>query len=322
MGGNYQSRSSNPCLSSERDSPVRLLIGFTLAALAVCGFASTFVFGSSLTRTCGVSPTVLAFLRFVIALAVLLPVSLSTARWRRSLFSPVRADWLRMTWLGPVGTSLMAWFVFMGCARVSAANASMADALAPLMIFAVAAIRSKHMSVGETFGLSCGFVGALLVIQVVGIGGLALEAYSIGDIYILLSAVAWGVYTGFGRELVVRMGATAFSVWTMLFGAVAIGLFLPFGDFAWPADARTWQLVAAQGVFSTLLPFVTWNAAQKYLPVTILAMSAYFTPVVTVALAIVFLNEGATGMQWIGTLFIIASAVVETRRSRNCTSSK
>jgi len=294
----------------------RLLIGLALAALAVVGFASTFVFGSSLTRTCGISPTVLAFMRFVIALSVLLPASLATEKGRKALFSPSRSDWLRMAWLGPVGTSLMAWCIFMGCARVSAANASMADALAPLMIFAVAAVRSRSITLGETAGLLCGFAGALLVVQVVNRGGIALEAYSVGDLYILSSAIVWGIYTVFGRDVIARIGARAFSVWTMLFGALAVGLFLPFGDFTWPTDVRAWLLVGAQGLVSTLLPFMAWNAAQKYLPVSVLGMSAYFTPVVTVALAIVFLKEPATDLQWLGTLFVIVSAVVETRRTR------
>jgi len=48
---------------------------------------------------------------------------------------------------------------------------------------------------------------------------------------------------------------------------------------------------------------------------SVLGISAYFTPVVAVALAMVFLDESATGLQWLGTLFIIASALVESGRS-------
>ena len=46
---------------------------------------------------------------------------------------------------------------------------------------------------------------------------------------------------------------------------------------------------------------------------SLLGVTAYFTPVVAVALAAVFLGEKATALQWIGTLFIIVSAVVETK---------
>ena len=63
----------------------------------------------------------------------------------------------------------------------------------------------------------------------------------------------------------------------MLFGAAAIGLVLPFGAFTWPTTLHAWALVATLGVVCTLLPFWTWNAAQRYLPLSTLGVSAYFT---------------------------------------------
>lgn len=297
---------------------MKLLIGWILAVLSVIGFASTFVFGSALTRGCGVSPEVLSFMRFVIAAGVMLAVGLATRTGRSALVSPTKADWMKMAWLGPVGTSVMAWCVFMGCARVSAANASMADALTPLMIFVVAAVKARRIEARQLVGLVCGLVGAVLVVQIVNAGGLALEAYTVGDVYVLLAAATWGFYTVYGREQIGRLGSSVFTTWTMVFGAVAIGLVLlaltliSGVGFAWPDTPKSWLLVLALGLVSTLLPFWTWNAAQKYLPMSVLGISAYFTPVFAVALAFIFLGERATQLQWAGTFFIIASALVET----------
>ena len=293
---------------------MKILIGFFLAALAVTGFAATFVFGGALTRTCGVSPEVLAFLRFVIAGGTMLAVGATTAKGRARLKSPTRADWLEMAWLAPVGTCVMAWCVFMGCARVSTANASMADALTPLMIYLVDALVRRRFDLKGFFGLACGFVGALLVIQIVSRNGLALDAYSTGDVYILLSAATWGAYTVFGRRLVRKLGSSVFTTWTMLLGAGLIGLVLPFGDFAWPSTPKAWALVVGLGLVSTLMPFWTWNAAQRYLRTSTLAMTAYFTPVIAMGMGVAFLGEGVTGLQWLGTAFIVASAVIETGR--------
>lgn len=294
-----------------------LLLGLMFAALAVIGFASTFILGSALTKTCGVSPIVLTFLRFAISAAVLFPVLLGTQRGRRALASPRRKDWVRMAWVGPVGTMLMAWLLFSGCARVSAANSSMADALSPLMVFSVMAVRSRQIRWYEVFGVLSGFFGAVLVIQVVTKSGVTLESYSVGDVYILLSACAWGIYTVFGRDVVGRIGSSAFSAWSMLLGVVTAGLPLLFCSCLWPKDVTAWLLIAGQGLFATLMPFWAWNAAQRYLPVSLLGMSAYFIPVLVVALGILFLGEAATPLQWIGTVFIVMSAVVEIRGSKS-----
>ena len=66
-----------------------------------------------------------------------------------------------------------------------------------------------------------------------------------------------------------------------------------------------------------MLPFWTWNAAQNYLPLSVLGMSAYFTPVVAVLLDWAIRGHLVNGWQWFGTLLICASAVVETGRDRS-----
>ena len=207
----------------------------------------------------------------------------------------------------------MAWCVFMGCARVSAANASMADALAPLLIFALAALHARRVTVLQALGVLFGFAGALFVIGVVNRNGLALSAYSTGDLYVFFAAATWAFYSVYGRANINRLGAGPYTTWTMLFGALAIGLVLPFGDFAWPTTLHAWGLVVTLGLACTLTPFWTWNAAQNYLPISTLGVSAYFTPVVAVALAAVFLGEHATAFQWFGAVLVCASALVESR---------
>lgn len=290
------------------------LIGFLLLTLAEIGFGMTFIAGSVLTKRYGISPEVLSFGRFAIAGSVMLALGCATARGRAALVRPTRRDWLNWLWLAPVGTSIMAWCVFLGCSRVSVANASMADALTPLMIFSVAALVSRRISSGELIGLGCGFVGALLVVQIVNRHGIALEAYSLGDVFILLAAATWGIYTVCGRRQVRRLGSSVFTTWTMLIGAAMIGVILPFMNSVWPTDCRSWSLMVALALVSTLMPFWAWNAAQKHLPISVISVSAYFAPVVTMALAVILLDESITGLQWLGTAFIIASASVETRR--------
>ena len=292
---------------------MKVVFGLFLAALSVTGFAATFVFGGALTKECGIAPEVLSFLRFAIAGGTMLAAGAATSRGRTRLASPTRGDWLAMAWLAPVGTCVMAWCVFMGCARVSTANASMADALTPLMIYVVDALVRRRFDLKGLCGLASGFVGAVLVIRIVDSNGIALNAYSAGDVYILLSAAVWGVYTVFGERYNRRLGASVFTTWTMLLGAGMIGLLLPFGDFVWPSTPKAWALVVGLGLVSTLMPFWTWNAAQRYLRTSTLAMTAYFTPVIAMGMGIAFLGEGVTWLQWLGTAFIIGSAVIETR---------
>lgn len=306
-------------------SPLKIIRGALLATISVIGFASTFVAGGVLTKDMQISPAVLSALRFAIAGGTLFLIQLSSPEGRHALFSVPRDEWMRLLWIGPIGTSVMAWCVFMGCARVSSANASMADALSPLAIFIVGAIVSRHATFLQILGLVFGFTGALFVIQVLGPQGLALSAYGIGDAFILACALTWGAYSVFGREPIKRIGAGTFSTWTMLIGCAVFMIMLGAGEvlnaigaanfnIVWPHGLRAWGLVAFLGVFCTLMPFWGWNAAQKDLPLSVLGMTAYFTPVVAVLLAWIFIGERATSWQWAGTVLICASAVVESGR--------
>ncbi len=300
---------------------LRFFRGALLASLSVIGFASTFVAGGELSRDLGISPLVLVFLRFSIAGGTMLIVGLASPAMRRPLLSLRGGDWRRLLWLGPIGTTTMAWCVFAGCARVPVANASMADALCPLGIFAASVAMTRRATPLQIAGLVLGLAGALLTIQVLGPDGLRLSVYGLGDVFILVSAITWGVYTVFGRDDVARIGSRTFSTWTMLIGAalalILIGLLVAGGaEIVWPHGGRAWGLVLFLGLFCTLLPFWTWNAAQNYLPLSVLGMSAYFTPVAAVLLDWMIRGHLVTSWQWLGTLLICASAVVETGRHR------
>ena len=115
-----------------------------------------------------------------------------------------------------------------------------------------------------------------------------------------------------------KLGSAAFTTLTMLMGAAMIGAVLPFVRSTWPQDAETWGLTATLALLSTLMPFWSWNAAQKYLPISVISVSAYFAPVVAMGLGVLLLGEPVTGLQWLGTAFIVASATVETGRQRKC----
>ena len=289
---------------------LRFSIGLLLAAVSVSGFASTFIVGAALTKSASVSPEVLACLRFVIASAVMAVPLLASSHERARLRGITRRDVVSILWLGPVGTSLMAWFVFLGCARVSTANASMADALTPIMIFLASFAKTRRAHVSELCALACGLAGASLVIQIVTLDGIALTAYSMGDVYIMLAAATWAVYTVYGHESIAHLGAGLFTCLTMAAGAAALGIFLPFLELSWPATPQAWGLVFVLGFVSTLLPFWTWNEAQKFLPMSVLGICAYFTPVVAILLGIVFLGESVTPLQWLGTAFVVLSGVL------------
>lgn len=283
-----------------------------MAGVAVVGFAATFVVGGALTKVHGVSPMALTLLRFAAAGGAMMAWACASREGRERTFAkPGLRDWLTFAVLGPVGTAVMAVCVFEGCARVGTANASMADALAPLFMCMAGMVQERKAGWRQLAGMGLGFLGALLTIGVVGRDGVALEAYTEGDLYVLAAAVAWAAYSVFGRGCIGRVGAVAYTTWTMAAGVAFCAAMLPWGEWRWPAGGEAWGLTALLAGGCTLLPFWAWNAAQKYLPTGALGVSAYFTPVCAVALAAAFCGESAGWEQWAGTGLVCAAALAE-----------
>ncbi len=81
-----------------------------------------------------------------------------------------------------------------------------------------------------------------------------------------------------------------------------------------PTTFNDWMLVLFQGYFSTLMPFLLWNAAQRYLPLSVLAMTTYFTPIMAVGLAWLFTKETTSSWQLFGSILVCGAALIETGR--------
>jgi len=293
------------------------VFGILLAAASAIGFASTFVFGGALARGRGVSPFAVAFLRFALSLPLVVVIECRTSVSRRRILrAPERKDWLLFAVLGPVGTSLMAWCTFLASARVNAANVSLIDALAPLLIFAGGVLCTRRLCWLQAFGALAGFGGALLVLGIVSKDGLAIEGLGTGDLFVFLSALLWALYTVCGRRTINRLGAGVFTVWTMVAGTAAFAPFASDASLVWPKGADGWWLTVGLSVLGTVVPFWAWNAAQRFLSVSALGTSAYFTPVAAMALAFLFLGERSSALQVAGSLLVCLSAVIEARGVR------
>ena len=67
---------------------------------------------------------------------------------------------------------------------------------------------------------------------------------------------------------------------------------------------------------ASALCFVLWNVACKHLGVVRTTIGLYFTPIVSVVFAALFLNERVTMMSIVGGCFIVGGVVITNLRER------
>lgn len=301
-------------MDSEKNSRRKnIWLGILWTVLSVLGWASSYPCGIYLAKHNQISPTSLGVFRFIfgaLLLAVFIPIMRSNNNYKIT-----KRDHLCMFGLGTCGVTLMGMFLFTAQKFVSTVNASMLDGISPLLIFILYAFKTRKIQWLQAVGVVLGMVGVMLVMGVINETGFA-TVISWGDTLILLGALTWAVYTILGRRFIARIGGLRFTIFTMLYGGILFvlydWLFVP--GFVVPTYPAAWGVLAFYITFPTAMAFFSWNEAQKYVPLPILSISLYFTPVVAALLGLMFLGERPTVFQFAGTILVIFAMFVEPRK--------
>jgi drug/metabolite transporter (DMT)-like permease len=127
--------------------------------------------------------------------------------------------------------------------------------------------------------------------------------------------IAAGVGGALSRRFALEIPSNDLVLPQFVVNTVLVTLILPFLlDFEIAAvDGVSWWLIAGVGVLGTTLAFGSFLAAAGLNPASRLALVGYAIPVLSVALAVLFLNETLT-MEIVGGAVLITGGVVLAER--------
>lgn len=287
-----------------------------LAAIPVLFWGSSFVATKVALR--GFSPWDVVGLRSLLGAAVLLCAL--AARRAPGADEPRRGDGARIALLGllglPVHLALQAWAL----TWTSAVHSGWLIALNPVFTSTLAAV-----FLGERFprvkaaGVALGFAGALVVVAGrEGLGALRLPSTR-GDLLILASSLNWAVYTLVARSLAVRRDPFRLTVRALSVGAVAsvaLWIFLGNPQSLGGAGPEEWLAVVFLGAGCTGIGYLAWSAALERLEAGTLSSFQFVQPLVTVAVAAVWIGERTSGTVLAGGALVLAGVSLVQRAPR------
>lgn len=140
-----------------------------------------------------IAPHALALGRWTLALLLMLPLSAAVlvrdfAQWRR--------EWKQMLLLGALGMWICGAFVYEGAQSTSAVNIGLIYAATPVAIALVSTrLLHEHLSRGQQAGMAMALAGVVFVIVRGDLGHLRSVRFSVGDLWIVVAAIAWVAYT-------------------------------------------------------------------------------------------------------------------------------
>ncbi len=251
-------------------------------------------------------PITLAALRYAVAALFLM----SWWLWRPASL-PSRRDLLRLALSGGIGIAGYNILLNAGQVTVSAGAASFLINTVPMITLLLSALWLREPVRRWTWiGTGLGFCGVALITldqpgeRVIGHG-----------VYLVLgAALCQAVFFLLQRPLVARYGAPACTTWVILFGALALGPWLPAGVTQAQTAGAASLVVIYLGVFPAALGYMTWAYAQSHFGPSLAANALYLVPFLASALAIPLAGEHPGTITMLGGAIAVSGVYLATRR--------
>jgi drug/metabolite transporter (DMT)-like permease len=285
---------------------------YLLLTLANLFWAGNWIVGRGMREA--VPPIALSFWRWVIALAFLLPLAWPYLKRDRAV---LLTGWRWLALLGILGTCLYNALTYLGLQQTEAINGLLLNSFIPIVIVALAwAFHGKRLRPIEALGIAASFLGVLNIIARGDPHNLLRLTLNIGDIWILLSVVAWAAYT-----LLLPHRPKAHPL-AFLFAIALIGVAatLPFYLMEVTAgrhirsSVAAWSAIAYAGIFPAFLGFIFWNKGVEQVGASRAGLFIHLMPAFGILLAAIFLGEAMTAFHVVGIALIFGGILLTTRK--------
>jgi drug/metabolite transporter (DMT)-like permease len=277
--------------ASRRKPGYQLLLGYLLMLTTALAWGISWLtarvardLAPPLTETWG---------RYIVAALALLPVWLVLERGRLPKLSG--REVLIVVGMAITGAGVYTFLFLIGINNAPVGDgAVLTPGLAGVFAMALGAVLARKLPPGRALGGAALAVAGCALVGLSVFAGTHDAARLRGDVYLVLAAATWGVYTILGRALAGRVAAVT-SIFLM--SIVAAVLMAPVALIAdGVPHPLTWAPSAIENVLylglgSTAVGFVTFYAAIKILGVDRAAPAFGLVPVFAVTGAVLFLHE-------------------------------
>lgn len=277
-------------------------------------WGGTFIAGRYIAA--GVGPFSAGFLRFCVAVVLLLVLTLRAER-RLPRLSP--RQFAAIGLLGLTGIFAYNAFFFSGLKEVEAGRAAVIIANNPISIsfFSVLLFRER-IGLRRILGIVISVFGAMVVITRGDVGGIFLGGFGRGEFYIFCCVLSWTAYSLIGKAAMRRLSALVTVTYSSIAGTIML---FPMalregmaGNLAFYSRVD-WACFAYLGVFGTVVGF-TWfyQGMHKIGPVRA-SQFINFVPVCAVVLAFLILKEPLTKSLAAGTALVITGVYLTNSKA-------
>ncbi len=232
-------------------------------------------------------------------------------------------DWLILVFAGLLGYYFASWLDFVGLMFISASLERIILFLYPtLTVLATSLIYRQKLNAKTWFAIFLSYGGTVLVMLQEGKIAPSRGNLWIGCSVVFASAVAFAAYLSLTPHLIKKFGSWNFNGLALSVACVGTLLHFVIGtthpiDTLMQLPTGVWLYGIGLGFFVTVLPTALLMQSIQRLGASQSAMIASIGPILTIILAVLFLNEHLNLWQWIGCgLNIVGVLMISLGKSR------
>jgi drug/metabolite transporter (DMT)-like permease len=292
------------------------LTGSALILLGAVGFSAKSIL---IKLAYGGSTPVDAVTLMTLRMLMSLPFFLLVALWSRPPRDRVQGagDWAAVVVLGVIGYYLASLLDFLGLQYIPAGLERLILFLYPTMVVVLTALLYRRpIAVAQRWALLFCYVGILLVYGKDPQAGSA--DLGLGALLVFGSALTFAVYLTGSGHYIPRFGSRRFTAYSMSVACLATivhFLIVHLGDAGLSAlrvSPQVLALAAAMALLSTVAPAFLMNAGIARLGADRASIVGSIGPILTLAMAYLFLGETLVPMQIAGCAMVLGGVLLVT----------
>jgi len=218
--------------------------------------------------------------------------------------------------MGIYGTVAYQILQNLGLTMTTASESSVLLKSDPIFIAILGSLYLKErLSAKQVAGIAMSFSGVLVIIFRGGSGGVSLSpAALLGDLLALGGAISWALFSVYGKKVMKKTSAYDLTAYSSLFGATGLApLALGLERFALPSTATGWGTLIFLGLGASGLAYLLWFVALRGVSAYEAGISLFFTPLVAIVAASIFLGEKIDLMFGIGAALVVLGMLITTK---------
>ena len=252
-----------------------------------------------------VPPISLAFWRWTIVFIILLPFTYLSLKKN---FKVIKQEYKKLFFLGAMGCGVCGAFPFLAGVTTTVTNMGIIYTSSPIFIIIISSIFfSEKVNFTKIIGLISCLIGVFAIIIKGDLNLLLNLKFTIGDLWMLASAVGWALYSIYlfywKTELKIFQRFTLIA----FFGAVSLFPFyiveeLMFKKTVFSSDFFSWVIFAA--LSPGIVAFTLYTIAQKKMGASLTGFTLYIFTVYAAIYGFLLFDENLEFYHYIGTALV------------------